>query len=616
MNFSKKNNELKKNNRNFVSKANFTFIITLLITISTFAQQQGINYKALIKDASGNSLVNTLIRIQFNIQYEPQNFITVYSEEHVVSTDVNGIVIVNIGDGNQTSQDDGFLEIGWSDEEYYLNVEVDITGGTNYVNMGTTQFMAIPYTKHANTATHLIDNPWSTFGTIKTTTSRIVGVKTPNPEEALDVNGRIKLTDDVSNPTPTNPGVIRWNETTADFEGYNGSVWVSLTKNDNAGGWGSSSVSENQVSVASDGAVDDYLGFSVSISGDTAIVGAYRDDDNSNNSGSAYIFKRVGTIWTEQTKLTASDGAADDNFGFSVSISGDTAIVGAYGDGAASGSAYIFNRVGTTWTQQAKLTASDGVADDYFGSSVSISGDTAIVGAPGDDDNGNNSGSAYIFIRSGNFWSGQGKLTATDGSAYDSFGYSVSISGDTAIVGAYADSDNSFLSGSAYIFNRVGTVWTQQAKLTASDGVTEDYFGYSVSISGNTAIVGARGDIIYTGSAYIFNRVGTIWTEQTKLMASDAETSDSFGVSVSISGDTVIVGAGSDNDNGIRSGSAYIFNRVGTEWSQQAKFIASDGAAEDYFGSSVSISGDTTIIGAPNNDDNGGNSGSVYFFQK
>jgi hypothetical protein len=317
--------------------------------------------------------------------------------------------------------------------------------------------------------------------------------------------------------------------------------------------------------TASDGAAGDYFGWSVSISGDYAVVGASFDDDKGASSGSAYIFKRDGTTWSQQAKLTASDGAAGDMFGCSVSISGDYAVVGAYYDGDkgyASGSAYIFKRDSTTWSQQAKLTASDGAAEDFFGCSVSISGDYAVVGAYYNDDNGTDSGSAYIFKRDGTTWSQQAKLTASDGAAGDGFGWSVSISGDYAFIGANLDDDKGDASGSAYIFKRDGTTWSQQAKLTAYDGAAGDVFGCSVSISGDYAIVGAYGDGdkgSVSGSAYIFRRDGTSWVLQQKLLASDGAAGDVFGCSVSISSDCAIVGAYSDDDKGNNSGSAYVF---------------------------------------------------------
>jgi len=297
--------------------------------------------------------------------------------------------------------------------------------------------------------------------------------------------------------------------------------------------------------------------------------------------------------WLERQKILASDSAANNWFGYSISISGDYAIVGApaaYNDG--NGSAYIFKRDGASWVQQQELLASDGNANDNFGISVSISGDYAIVGAYQDGDNGIYSGSAYIFKRNGTSWVQHQKLLASDGAANDQFGFSVSISGDYAIVGAYGDDS---LKGSAYIFKRDGTSWVQHQKLLASDGAANDQFGFSISISGDLAIVGAVGDDSYKGSAYVFKRDGEdgeTWSQQQKLTASDGAANDYFGCSVSISGDLAIVGAYYDDDRGTDSGSAYIFKRDGTSWSQWQKRNASDGAAGDRFGRSVSISND------------------------
>ena len=304
-------------------------------------------------------------------------------------------------------------------------------------------------------------------------------------------------------------------------------------------------------------------------------MGAYGDDDNGNYSGSAYVFVRSNGVWTEQGKLTAGDGASSDSFGISVSVSGDTALVGAHGDddnGSASGSAYVFVRSNGVWAQQGKLTAGDGAPSDVFGRSVSVSNDTALVGAVGDDDNGSASGSAYVFVRSNGVWTQQGKLTAGDGAPSDSFGWSVSLSGDTALVGAYGDDDNGNYSGSAYVFVRSNGVWTQQGKLTASDGGDGGgtgffsfggLFGRSVSVSGDTALVGADGDDdngSASGSAYVFVRSNGVWTEQDKLTAGDGASSDSFGWSVSLSGDTALVGANGDDDSGSSSGSAYFYD--------------------------------------------------------
>jgi len=388
---------------------------------------------------------------------------------------------------------------------------------------------------------------------------------------------------------------------------------------------------EKQKLLASDGAANDWFGRSVSISGDYAIVGAYRDDDKGSDSGSAYIFKREGAAWLLKQKLLASDGAADDLFGYSVSISGDYVIIGASADddrGSDSGSAYIFKRTLKyippggfvwVWEEQAKLLASDGAANDLFGYSVSISDDYVIVGAPYDNDNGSDSGSAYIFKRDGTIWTQQQNLTASDGAALDYFGCSVSISGDYAIVGAHQDDDKGTDSGSAYIFKRDGTSWLQQPKLLASDGAAGDYFGRSVSINGDYAIVGAYGDDDRgdaSGSAYIVKRVGIAWVLQPKLLAADGDDGNYFGHSVSISGDYAIVGAYGDDDRGSDSGSAYIFKRDGAAWLQQPKLLAADGAANDFFGYSVSISSDYAIVGAFADDDKGDVSGSAYVFMK
>jgi hypothetical protein len=386
---------------------------------------------------------------------------------------------------------------------------------------------------------------------------------------------------------------------------------------------------EKQKLLASDSTALDEFGISVSISGNLAIVGARIDDDKGMNSGSAYIFTPNDidhNNWVQQAKLLASDGEAYDYFGWSVSISGDLAIAGAArndDNGENSGSAYIFKRDGTVWTQQAKLLASDSEAGDQFGVSVSISGDLAIVGAPYNDDDGANSGSAYIFKRDGTVWTQQAKLTAADGAAGDYFGMSVSISGDSVIVGAWSDDDDGSSSGSAYIFspNDIDpNNWIQQQKLLASDGAAGDYFGWSVFISRDLAIVGAYGDDDYgsgSGSAYIFtpNDINhSNWVQQQKLLAHDGSVNDNFGVSVSISGDLAIVGAYHGDGHAIDSGSAYIFRRDGASWAQQAELFASDGADQDYFAWSVSISGDSAIVGAYGNDDYGNLSGSAYIF--
>ena len=372
--------------------------------------------------------------------------------------------------------------------------------------------------------------------------------------------------------------------------------------------------------LASDGQADDFFGHSVSVSDTTAIVGAYRNDSNGSGAGSAYIIEQTDTGWQQVAELMASDGEEGDGFGINVSISGTTAIVGAYQDddnGWSSGAAYIFEQTDAGWQQVAKLTAADGEKYDRFGYRVSISGSVAIVGAQYDDDNGEDSGSAYIFEQTNNGWEQTAKLTADDGASEDYFGNSVSISGTTAIVGAFKNDSNGTDSGAAYIFERTDSGWQQVVKLTARDGATEDWFGCSVSISGSSALVGAIFDDdrgIDSGSVYAFERTDTGWQHVGKLKAADGASGDLFGSSVCISGDMLIVGANSNDDRGSNSGSAYIFKKSYTNWYQTKKLLAPGGASEDYFGSSVSISDNACIVGACQNDDNGINAGSAYVF--
>ncbi len=363
--------------------------------------------------------------------------------------------------------------------------------------------------------------------------------------------------------------------------------------------------------LASEGGQHDHFGSAVAIGGDTVISGAPWDGDNGPNSGSAYVFVTDGLSWTQEAKLLPSDGGPHDWFGNAVAIDGDTVVLGAPFDdenGNDSGSAYVFVRNGTTWTQQARLLASDGAAGARFGTSVAISGETVVVGAFR-----MGMGAAYVFVRSGETWSEQATLAASGSTSY--FGFSVTISGDTAVIGAPHDGENGTLGGAAYVFLRAGTSWSQQAKLLDSDGGQRRNVGNSVSLDGETVVVGTpRDDANGTdaGSAYVFVRSGTVWTEQATLLASDGAAFDKFGQSVGLSGDRVVVGAFLDDDNAADAGSAYAFLRTGTVWTQQGKLLASDPGGGDVFGRSVAIAGDTVVVGAPDDDDNGAHSGSAY----
>ena len=362
--------------------------------------------------------------------------------------------------------------------------------------------------------------------------------------------------------------------------------------------------------LAADGAFSDYLGWSVAVSGSTAVVGARNADTVGGvDAGAVYVFVRSGTSWTQQQKVTASDGAANHYFGWSVAVSGDTMVVGNLAPCCAEpGAAYVFVRSGTTWTEQQKLLPSVGT-DTAFGFSVAVDGDTVVVGAL--------SGKAYVFVRSGTTWSVQQRLLPSAGTTADAFGGAVSVSGDTAVVGAYSDDTpvGGVNAGSAYVFVRAGTTWTEQQKLVAPDGSVGDSFGISVAVSGDTAVVGAfLDDTLATddGSAYVFARSGTTWTQQRKLLPSDAS-ARRFGVSVSISAATVVVGSyfgGAGN-----TGAAFVWVRSGTSWAETQRLVASDGAAVDFFGYSVAIAGDTVVVGAPLDDTTADvDAGSAYVF--
>ena len=353
----------------------------------------------------------------------------------------------------------------------------------------------------------------------------------------------------------------------------------------------------------------------VAISGNYAIVGAY-------STGTAYIYYRSGGVWYLQATLVPADGTG--SFGWSVSIDGDYAVIGAkhYNN---HGSAYIFVRSGSTWTEQARLIASDAAQWDYFGTSVSISGEYALIGAPNNDDVWQNSGCAYIFKRTGSVWNQMIKLRADDEDSEDFFGGAVSLSGSNAVIGATGNTVNGINSGCAYTFNGSGASWTQTTRLISSDASSQDEFGHSVSITDLYVLVGAYMDDdngSRSGSAYVFDRNGgtfgirvtgtNTYNENTKLLPSDGTAYDYFGFSVAISDDYAVIGAHGDTPNGSRSGSAYIFEKSGTNWPQHSKLIASNSTTNFQFGFATAVSGNCALIGSPNRDSN---PGFAYFFE-
>ena len=369
---------------------------------------------------------------------------------------------------------------------------------------------------------------------------------------------------------------------------------------------------------------DSSFGIAVSIDRDYAVITSL----DLNFYIYAYVFKRQSDdTWLQIDKVTPSDGSNRYHYSLSVAIDGDYFIWGVYSDqemGSSSnrGAAYIFKRqADDSWQEQQKITASDGHNQSLFGRSVAIDGNVAVIGAPWDNETGYLAGAVYVFGRSGETWSQQSKITAADGAGSNSFGFSVAIEGGDMLVGAVNDDNLGHRSGSVYYFsNTPGLIseWTTGVNITAPDGEANDGFGISVSISGNTAIIGAFGDGNGAGSAYIFQKDDLTWSYASKLTASDSGTSNAFGQSTSISGDYAVVGSHLNDDNGIKSGSAYVFQRKNgnnSNWVEINKVLDPNGAANDLFGFAVSVFGNSIIIGSIADNEVVENSGSAFIFR-
>jgi len=343
---------------------------------------------------------------------------------------------------------------------------------------------------------------------------------------------------------------------------------------------------------------------------------------------------QVLSLAAEEGKLVPEELVFGDRYGEASAVYGDTLVSStsqkAWGGGPNRGAAYVFVRNGTTWSEQAELLPSTGDDDAFFGRSVAIHGGTIAVGSPLSDFTGvSSSGAVFVFVRSGSEWAEQGILAAEDAGPGDYLGWSVAIEGDTVVAGAWGD-DHSGLAGpgSAYVFTRTGTTWTQQAKLVASDAEASDTFGWSVALSGETVLVGAPYDVLgggvsgtgpfAEGSAYVYVRSLSTWSEQAKVFADDAQPKQYFGYSVAVSGDGAVIGAyGDANPNGPFAGSAYAFAREGTAWVQQDKLISSDGGGADAFGWSIALSGSVALVGAPYYPGPlGSNAGAAYVFNR
>lgn len=365
---------------------------------------------------------------------------------------------------------------------------------------------------------------------------------------------------------------------------------------------------QNFTLTASDGSDKDYFGISVAIDGNTVAVGA---PSHLGGIGEAYVFVKPSGGWknmTETARLTASNGESPDHFGTSLSISGNTIVVGSpdatVNGNSAQGASYVFVEPSNGWrdmTETAELSASDGFVDAEFGSSVAISGNSILVGAPGAFVS--SPGSAYIFVEPPQGWADMtqtAELTASDGTGGDYFGSAVSISGNTSVVGAFQPGQGS---GAAYVFVAPQTGWvnaTQTAELTPSDGIINDLFGTSVSIAGNTVAVGAPGSDAGTGAAYAYVEPTGGWSNMTQTAELSTSAASGLGSSVSVSGSAILAGAPQSNPN--HRGAAYVFAKPNTGWKNTSKPTLTLSIPFKYqwdnFGIAVGLNGKTAIIGA------------------
>lgn len=360
-----------------------------------------------------------------------------------------------------------------------------------------------------------------------------------------------------------------------------------------------------------DGRVYDGFGWAVAMDSDTAIVGAQLDEvGDTSDQGAAYVYRRESGIWALQARLTSSDGAARDAFGQRVALVGNTAFAAApsddVGNNANQGSVYVFVRSGTSWAETARLVAPGGTPGERFGAALAASEDMLVVGAPDDGAGANfDAGSAYIFQRVDGEWIQRARLVASDRLPGDQFGRSVALSGSTVVVGAHSGVNATTSDrGSAYVFvNRDGS-WTQQAKLVEIPFTPQwDFFGHSVSISGERLIVGSPrhevGSTQFQGASYVFVRDGESWTLEAKLLADDGAGFDAFGSTVALRGNLAIVAAtGSGGPGANYGGAVYVFDRNGNRWLQRTKILSSDLADEDLFGSDMQLFNDQLIVGA------------------
>ncbi|WP_154223110.1 FG-GAP repeat protein [Marinicella rhabdoformis] len=373
--------------------------------------------------------------------------------------------------------------------------------------------------------------------------------------------------------------------------------------------------------VPSDPQSNARFGSAVGVWENRALISAKNRNNPEDQSGAVYAYEFDGANWIQTQKINASDAAAFDGFGYSISMNANRALISSASpvNGIQSGAVYYYENVDGFWEEKQKFSSSDGVLGDRFGISMELDGDRAIFGAIYDDENENDSGSAYIFEFNGNQWTEVQRLNANDASDNDRFGYSVSLSGNNALVSAILDDDNGSASGSAYVFKFNGKAWVQDQKLTPTDGSTNDRFGISSTINGNNILVGSSfsdtSGLDSSGSAYIFEFDGKNWIEKQKLFSGDPSAEDNFGDSVSLNKSRALVSApGTSYNVDPLPGYVYVYDFNGVNWYLSHILTASDREEGDMYGSDTSLFGNTALIGDFLNEDAYIDSGSSYIY--
>lgn len=353
--------------------------------------------------------------------------------------------------------------------------------------------------------------------------------------------------------------------------------------------------------LASDPSSSAQFGYPVAISGNTIVTGS---------KGAAYVFVQSSSGWVQQQKIPVSSGG----FNVSVAIDGDTILLGNPADGL-TGAAYVYTRTAGMWVETQKLIPSSPGSGQEFGVTVSLSGDTMVIGAIGDSTLGYLSGAAYVFVRTAGGWIEQQKLIGSDTKEFDEFGLSVAINGDTIVVGTPLVSDSITHSGAAYVFQRLGGAWFQQQKLVAPDPTTDERFASAIAVDADTVVVGAYGHpdagFTYAGTAYVYVRLAGIWTMQQKLTASTPSDYNQFGVAVAVQKDTVVVGSSGFSFPGF----VYLFERSAGVWTQRQILQASDATDFSDFGQSLALSTERLVVGATHDDEATTDAGAVYVYE-